>query len=238
MKSRGKSASYYRRCLAAIVIAGVAMHLGQYRLYRSPVRPLAVSLGEFPREIGDWQAASIGLDEEIESVLQLQDYWSATYATSSGNALSLFIGYYADESVAKLHQPTICYPAAGWTLTRVERMRLQAPSNPGTAIPVNRLLLERGEERQLVLYWFHYPGAIVADPSMSKLHRLKRLLTGGFSRSLVKVQIGVPMSGSTEEAMARAEPFLRQTMSILSRHLGPEWAVPDVDSPVNDSRSE
>jgi len=210
-----------------VLCTGVLVHLFGYWLYGRPVERLAVTLQDFPRELGEWRAIRTGLDEEIEEALHLEDFWSATYARSGGHSVTLLLGYYPDESVAKLHQPTVCYPAAGWTAAALEQVEFAAVSDPSRAIRMNRLLAERGEDRQIVLYWFHMPGTTVADPSISKLHRLKGMLQGGLSRSMVKVQIGVPASDSVEAAMARAEPFIGRVLTHLGRHLGPTWAVPE-----------
>jgi len=231
-QARRKSRSYYMRCLAAIVIAGIVFHLIQYRLYHGSVRALAIPLSTYPKQIGDWRAVSIGLDENIESVLNLEDFWSATYAKPSKGSVSIFIGYYADESVAKLHQPTVCYPGSGWTLGSCTRRQFLASSNPGDFIEMNQLIVERGDERQIVLYWFHYPGATVADPSISKLHRLTGFFRGRFDRSLVKVQIAVPVRRSVEVTITEITPFIRKIVSKLSEHLGPQWAVPGMGSPA------
>ena len=68
------------------------------------------------------------------------------------------------------------------------------------------MIVERDESRQLVLYWFHYPGVTMANPSISKLHRLKRFLHGRLSRSMVKVQIGAPIVGSVESTIFHRLP--------------------------------
>ena len=220
--------AYYGGSLAALIGVGICVHLLQYWLYSRPVQPLAAPLSECPRQIAGWQAVSVGLDEEIESVLHLEDYWSATYQRPNEGHVSLLIGYYADEAVAKLHQPTVCYPGAGWTLKSTEHIRL-FPDH-GEGIEANRMVVERGDERQMVLYWFHSPGATMADPSMSKLIRLRRCLEGHLSRSLVKVQIAAPVIGSVDETMTRIEPFVREVVSVLGERLGSDWRVPDVKS--------
>ena len=128
--------------------------------------------------------------------------------------------------MAKLHQPTVCYPGAGWTLERITRTEFRISDNPGESIEMNRLLAERGSERQIVLYWFHYPGATVADPSMSKLHRVSSFFRGDLNRSLVKVQIAVPLNGSEEATMREIAPIMRLIVAKLNEHLGPQWAAP------------
>ena len=217
---------YYWCAFAAILLAGAGMHAINYRLYAHPVEPLALSLSDYPRRIGDWEARAVGLDEEIETVLDLQDYWSASYGSPTRGYVSLLIGYYADEAIAKLHQPTVCYPGAGWPVRSAERIRFPAGAPDGGGIEMNRLIVEKGEQKQMVLYWFHYPGATMADPSLSKLHYLRGFLSGRMRRSMVKVQITAPIIGSTAETMERIEPFLDNVIAQLNVYLGPEWAVP------------
>jgi len=57
---------------------------------------------------------------------------------------------------------------------------------------------------------------------------LKRLFEGHFSRSLVKVQIGIPMTDSPESALDQMRPFIGLVLKSLADHLGPGWAVPQV----------
>ena len=221
-----KHVSTYWRCLAALVLAGALFHVLNYKLYHGSIKPLAIPLTRYPRVLGDWRVVSEGLDEEIETVLNMEDYWAATYMRRSDKSLSLFIGYYADEGVAKLHQPTVCYPGAGWTLERTARTEFRISDNSGESIKMNQLLVVRGADRQIVLYWFHYPGATVAEPSMSKLHRLSSFFRGDLNRSLVKVQIAVPLNGSVESTMREIAPMMRLIVAKLDEHLGSQWAVP------------
>lgn len=217
----------YIHCLAAVLVAAGCVHGLQYWLYgrgEGPVRPLAISLSEFPSELGNWRAVATGLDEAVEKVLLVEDAWSATYVDGRGVSLSLFIGYYADESIGKLHQPTVCYPGSGWTLMRREKVRLLADGAAG--IPANLILFKRGASRQAVLYWYHLPHGVIAEPAASKLHRMARLLRGDASRSIIKIQAAISVTGSVEDAVSRAEPFLRLVERALARHLGPGWVAP------------
>jgi len=220
--------TWYVACLATLIVAGIAVHGFQRWMYRKSAGTLPVTLAKFPEELGEWRAVSVGLDEEIEAVLHLEDHWSASYAADRGRTASLLIGYYGDEAVAKLHQPTVCYPGAGWTVVRTERITLPTAGNPHEAMEVNRLVVERGEQRQIVLYWFHFPGATVAEPSLSKLHRIAQALQGELSRSLIKVQIASPAPDSPDAAMDDLMPFIRDVMAQLARHTGPEWGVPQI----------
>ena len=226
----GRQSRIYCATLAVLLLAGGAIHLVQRTLYSQPVTPLAVPLSEFPRRIGDWQAVEVGLDEEIESVLHLQDHWSATYRRADGLTASVLIGYYADEAIAKLHQPTVCYPSSGWTLVREVRSMFPSGAPPSEQFEINQLRVNRGEHRQIVLYWFLLPGKSVAEPSMAKSYYLRQAFTGDLSRSMIKVQLGIPVNGTEEETMAQVEPFLREVLKQLNTHLGPAWEPPGFEA--------
>ena len=90
----------------------------------------------------------------------------------------------------------------------------------------NRILFTRGTSSQIVLYWYHVPYGTVADPSYSKVFRLASVFRGNDSRSIVKVQVGIPVADSVDETMTRVEPFLRQVEERLAEHLGPGWVMP------------
>jgi hypothetical protein len=110
-------------------------------------------------------------------------------------------------------------------LLQKDRQRLVV--EPGVEIEMNRVQVERSKESQMVLYWFQLPDGTVTDPMMSKVRRLRRVFEGRFSRSLVKVQIGVPMmEDSPDVAMERVRPFIGLVLKSLSDYLGPGWAVP------------
>jgi EpsI family protein len=217
--------------VAAIVAVGAGMHFVQYELDSgrdSPARPLRVALSQFPQQIGDWHAVTVGLEADALQMLQLSDFWAATYEDSHGAVISLFLGYYPDEAVGKLHQPTICYPGSGWTMVRTAEVRLLDDGTRNSGIEANQLLFTKGQNAELVLYWFHIPGATVANPTLSKLHRLVSVFRGGFSRSIVKVQVGLPVAESEEATLKRSEPFLRLMLDRLAEHLGPEWIRPEM----------
>ena len=61
---------------------------------------------------------------------------------------------------------------------------------------------------------------------MAKLHRLSSFFRGDLNRSLVKVQIAVPLNGSMETTMSEIAPVMRLILAKLHEHLGPQWAAP------------
>jgi EpsI family protein len=168
------------------------------------------SFATFPRTLGSWTAAGdVPLDDESLRVLGVDDYVSRTYLNASGEPANLYIGYYASQRQGDtIHSPQNCLPGAGWQPVESARTSLAVG---GATLPVNRYVIEKGPERQVVLYWFQGRGRVVANEYANKLWlmvdaaRLRR--TNG---SLVRII--APREGDAVE-------FARMVYPRLSEYL-------------------
>ena len=79
------------------------------------------------------------------------------------------------------------------------------PRNPsGEPISVNRFLIRKGLERQLVLYWYQSRGRIVGSEYWSKIYLV--LDAARYNRTdAALVRLVVPVANGTPEAEAIAE---------------------------------
>ena len=87
----------------------------------------AVPVRAFPRQLGDWVAVEEkGLGAEMERVIGADQVTARRYLhVPSGTMAEVFVGYFASQAPGLLadrepHLPTVCLPAAGWTITRQE----------------------------------------------------------------------------------------------------------------------
>jgi len=93
----------------------------------------------------------IALEEDITTMLKLDDHIFTNYSNSSGN-VTLYIGHYY--SLAKLtaaHSPLACYPSQGW-IVDVPVAR-QLPIGNDT-LNYSELVATLGERQELILYWY------------------------------------------------------------------------------------
>ncbi len=158
------------------------------------------SLSTFPRTLASWTAAGdVPLGEDVIRVLGVDDYVSRTYVSAAGEPANLYVGYYSSQRQGDtIHSPQNCLPGAGWQPVESSRMSL---SVDGKTLPVNRYVIEKAGDRQVVLYWYQGRGRVVANEYANKLWlmfdaaRLRR--TNG---SLVRI---VAPSGRTAEDFAR-----------------------------------
>jgi EpsI family protein len=110
-----------------------------------------------------------------------------------------------------------CMPGAGWQPAATGRQRLDVA---GTPLEVNRVLIEKGESRQLVLYWYQGRGRVVAGEYASKAFMVwdsaTRHRTDG---ALVRVVIPLGRADTPEAAAQRGVAFVQELYPRLGPHL-------------------
>ena len=98
---------------------------------------------------------------------------------------------------------------------------LTRPSGPRQAIEVNRVVIENGIDRQLVLYWYQSHGRVVASEYWGKIYSVVDAIR--FNRTdaaLVRVIAPIPVGeGGAERAERDAADFVRVVFPLLNDHL-------------------
>jgi EpsI family protein len=112
-----------------------------------------VPLREAFSGIRDWRNERFfSLGKEITDALNLDDYLYAAYSRGKDEA-SLYVGYYGStEKVGAAHDPLVCLLGQGWTIT--ESVRDVLLLKDGEHINCNRMVVERDETKELIVYWF------------------------------------------------------------------------------------
>jgi len=177
-------------------------------------------LASLSTEIGGWRSAGDNaMDDEVLGVLGVDDYVSRLYTRHGAPPVGLYVGYYASQRQGDtIHSPQNCLPGAGWQA--VESGRTSLAVN-GTSLTVNRYVIQKGVDRQLVLYWYQGRGRVIANEYANKLWlmidaaRLHR--TNG---SLVRVISPIrAATGGMSAADAATAEFTRELYPRLSAYL-------------------
>ena len=133
--------------------------IAQATVLYSSIRPEAVPpgrpLAQFPRTVGSWQLLQEGVvDAETQEVLKADDLLNRTYGDPERRvAANLFVAAFRSQRNGKApHSPKNCLPGPGWTPLDSGEI----PVDVGSAQPivVNRYVVQHGEARSLVLYWY------------------------------------------------------------------------------------
>jgi EpsI family protein len=172
------------------------------------------ALAELPLEIGGWQGrAAQPFPDDIVSQLGVDDYINRLYAGTQGGPISLYVGYYDQQRQGDtIHSPQNCLPGAGWQAVDSATHEL-----PGGA-KVNRYVIQKGVDTQVVLYWYQGRGRIVANEYANKaLLMLDAARVRRTSGGLVRVI--TPVTTTPEAALADLSRFSAALLPHLARHL-------------------
>ena len=135
-------------------------------------------LRQVPVELGNWKAgAEQALEASVGAYLKPDDYILRDYSNKfAASDINLFVAYFRSlQNVYGPHSPRVCLPGSGWL---VRSSRIQTIQLPGRAdaTPVNVYLLEKSEDRILVVYWYQNNRNVWAEEFRAKLTLLPDLI--------------------------------------------------------------
>ena len=176
-----------------------------------------VPLPALPFTVGEWKGVEAPpFADDVLSQLGVDDYIHRQYAVAGGVPVSVYVGYYASQRQGDtIHSPQNCLPGAGWRPIFSDRSPILVGSD---AVPVNRFVIQKGMDRQAVLYWYQGRGRIVANEFANKgwlmldAARLRRT-DGGL------VRLMTPVSGTADAAFASLSAFATVLVPGLRSHL-------------------
>lgn len=118
--------------------------------------PLArEGLINFPLRLGEWMGHHDRLEQIYINALKFDDYILVDYFDNEQNPINLYIAYYASQRKGQsAHSPRTCIPAGGWEITSLTTREIPSLETSEPPFKVNRLMIQRNRERQLVYYWF------------------------------------------------------------------------------------
>ena len=212
-----------RMLVVALLLAGTWSYLE----LKSHAEPTSVRapLEQLPYEIVGWHGTrEPDFDSSVMSILGVDDYALRSYRRAGTPPVALYVGYYGSQRQGDtVHSPLNCLPGAGWVPTAVGRRTVSVSDNGhARTIEVNRVVIQKGLDRQLVLYWYQGHGRVVASEYWGKVYlvadaiRMNR--TDG---ALVRVMVPLRDGGRDAEAASEqaADDFTRDVFPLLGRHL-------------------
>ena len=174
------------------------------------------ALKDFPAQVGAWRqnSADTRFDAETEKVLRADDYLSREYQSLDGRTASVYVGYYATQrNGATYHSPLNCLPGSGWIMTDGGRITITA-SGGRQSFEANRYVVQNGNDRALMVYWYDGRGRALASEYWGKIYTVidsvRRRRSDG-----AMVRVMVPLGNSVDEAQASAIDIASQAASQL-----------------------
>lgn len=199
--------------LAFLLLGGIVIHVWERAGEASVVRR---ALKEMPSQVGPWRqvGADQRFDQQTESVLRADDYLSRTYALPDGLAASFYVGYYATQRTgATYHSPLNCLPGSGWEMNEPASVTI-TPADGSPSFEANRYIIQNGDDKQLLIYWYQGRGRKLASEYWGKIYTvidsIRRRRSDG-----AMVRVMVPVGRSEEQALKAAADLAAQVTPVL-----------------------
>jgi EpsI family protein len=198
-------------------VAVTVLLLAQAAILYSSVKPETVPdsppLAKLPRSLGAWEyLRDFDVDDDTREVLKADDLLLRAYGNpTTGRGATLFVAAFRSQRNGKApHSPKNCLPGSGWTQLSSDIYKIDV--GEPQPIAVNRYIVQLGDERSLVMYWYQSRDRVVAGEYSAKFWvmadaiRLNRTDT-----ALVRVVVPIVAADQTDPAKATetAASFVR-----------------------------
>ena len=210
-----------RRAVLLFVVFAIASG-AIARAQRTERIPVRQPLDRLSMTIGDWRGRTDPpLSDQELKVLGADDLTMRTYFSAT-SALGLYIGYWETQSRGDaVHSPLNCLPGSGWQPVSNGRLQVpvREPNAPARVIEVNRHVIQKGLDRQLVLYWYQSHGRVIASEYSGKFYLVADAVRLGRSDTAI-VRVVTPITPAGEaEAERTAMQFVQELFPALGEHI-------------------
>ena len=207
-------------CLILLCAAGLATFLVATR---GEILPERAMFAAFPTSLGEWRGRASSLEPQVEHGLGLTDYILSDYARQDRRQVNLYVAYYASQrSGLSPHSPSVCIPGNGWQISNLERTNYNN-GDLSISLPFNRVVISRGQNKQLVYYWFEERGMKIANEYLSKVYLLRdAMFKNRTDGALVRLTTPVYTGESEADADKRLQDFMQVSVPHLESYLPSE----------------
>jgi len=199
--------------VAILLLMGAGV-VAQFLDQRTESYPEHRSFVNYPLQIVDWKGKHEKLDVAVVEKLGMTDYLLANYRNEQGSLVNFYVAYYQSQRKGvSPHSPRVCIPGGGWEIAQFERIEANGH-------PVNRVLIKKGNQRQLVYYWFQGHGRLVANEYINKWYLfIDSIFKNRTDGALVRYTIAVAQHEDISVAEAKVLSFMAESESQLNDYI-------------------
>jgi EpsI family protein len=211
--------SHWRFAITAALLAITAIFL-QAR-GRTEILPDREPLASLPYQLGDWAGTNVPMQPDVLEILGPGDFLQRFYENTrvSQPYVDLFLAYFPTQRTGDtIHSPKHCLPGAGWLPTESSSISISLPGR--APFEANRYVIAKGDERELVLYWYWAHDRALASEYWAKFYLVTDSIRLNRSDgSLVRVITPLLPDESVEAAQQRLLSFAGEVAPRLDRYI-------------------
>jgi EpsI family protein len=207
-----------RFAVVAVLVAGTGLFL-QARA-RHHFVPSRIALSSFPKELKGWIGIDVPLPAETLKSLGPGEFLQRTYKNQrAGNAdVDLYLAYFQNRDALYKHLPQDCLIGSGWSPLESGTTTLAFPGEP--PFPANRYLIARGDDHQLVLFWYSAHGRrLASENQLDFALDLDSLISNRTDSALVRMNTELKLGENPAAAEQRLLAFAGLVNPILYQYL-------------------
>lgn len=198
---------------AALSLATVG--LSQIVTADSLIIPDRKAFSSVPLEFAGWMSDVRPIDPSVAEVLGADDSIVVNLRSPEGDDFNLYMAYLnAQRDGRSWHSPRQCIPGGGWKI--VSQEVVNSKTKDGAPFAYNRLIIQNGDYRQLVYYWYDQRGRKVANEFVMKFWLIidavaRKRSDGAMVRLLTPITNDITVKDADAKLqgmIARVEAFL------------------------------
>jgi exosortase D (VPLPA-CTERM-specific) len=202
--------------LACIGLLAVTTLTSFHIVGRDQLPPQRQTFADFPMQLAGWRGEPMVMERMYVDVLRFDDYLLANYQSPAG-PVNFYAAYYRSQEKGRAaHSPKACIPGDGWEITASDEVVVAAGEAGAQGFRANRVLIQKGSQKQVVLYWFKQRHRVVTNEYLVKFFLFVDALTmkrtdGALIRLVAAVQPGESEGAADQRVMqmaAAVQPLL------------------------------
>jgi EpsI family protein len=208
-----KMSKKVRPVLIILFVSGVIAWTLYFRVYHQSD---TVNINNFPTTIGEWSSKDLPISDYDLSILETRNAFVREYSNPQGQHIYLYT-VYSQNNRKVSHPPEICYTGSGATI--VSSVPDFFEGKDKAKIDVNRLVVEKGAESQIVLYWFKVGNTFTSNYwKQQSLIAINTLLGKPSSNALIRLSINIPSSG-IDDGVSELKKFASLLLPTFIQYL-------------------
>jgi EpsI family protein len=180
---------------------------GEVRVPRQPLR-------ELPYILAGWKGQELPYGQDVMQAIGVTDYTNRVYVMGQPDSpVQLYVGYYASQRTGDtIHSPKNCLPGSGWEPLRSGYMTIPIPNRQ--SIVVNQYVVQKDQDKELVLYWYQGRGRVIASEYAGKVLMMKDAILRNRTDGAL-IRLVTPINDGEDNAKARLLIFAQTLFPVL-----------------------